>query len=443
MEPIQQPEHQVTQPIIQPLVARRPSLPSNPLVRIAGKATPANLVWQQVVQQATLPIQARPPLSAEAADESLIDPTLAVEMAQDIAVEEQRVPPGTGYAAFTPRQRAALLSWLDQPTAAAPAAFQQLYLAHLEVDLFVAFTASSSQVPPITSPQILAELTQLQSAPAWQQQLALPRLRLLAYWLMQDGPGLANWQSEGLVPASLLGIALGMQALLQCALQSEQLPLLFHQWSLAQRSVTQGPEGSTAPALFALRLSSLNSTLGEDVLAYALAQLGEAAHQVQPWRASHRALRFALPQPNLRPVLEPLLRELVVPEDPGHKSTTHDDSGAANNGGVPASRAAAGPVIDEPDEPAAKESWRLILEFGESRAYSFEQVLRLARRQKGYVALMDEDRKLIHRVYFRRGELPRFWRLWDYVQSWSNTRVYLDGEEINKWDLYTRLSQAR
>ena len=55
--------------------------------------------------------------------------------------------------------------------------------------------------------------------------------------------------------------------------------------------------------------------LKTEPLAYALTQLGEAAVQPQAWRCVHRGVRIALPQPDLRPLLEPLLAEMLVAAD--------------------------------------------------------------------------------------------------------------------------------
>jgi hypothetical protein len=49
---------------------------------------------------------------------------------------------------------------------------------------------------------------------------------------------------------------------------------------------------------------------------------------------------------------------------------------------------------------------------------------------------MDEKRNLIYRIKFKKNEMRQFWRLWDYVQSWSTTQVYLNGVEIEKWKVY-------
>ena len=50
--------------------------------------------------------------------------------------------------------------------------------------------------------------------------------------------------------------------------------------------------------------------------------------------------------------------------------------------------------------------------------------------------MLDEDRHLVYRVPFRKNEMRRFWQLWNYVQSWSTTRVYHDGSELQKGQVY-------
>ncbi len=390
---------------------------NNPLVRILGQHRPAQQVLQQAAQNSALPIQVRattlsPATSATSAttDYILVDPALTLE----VVTAEQSAQPmptsGVGYAAFTPSQRYALCQWLDQPTEPAPPAFQQFYLAHLEVSLLEQKSNVSIDAPPVT-----AEIEQLQQSAAWQQHLGLARLRLLATWLAQDGRELARWRQEA-VPGGVLGVALGMQALLRQPLQPEQLPMLLHHWA---RELS-APSG----ALLALRFSSLVTTLGMDPLAYALGQVAEEVHQPQPWRSQHRDLRIALPQPDLRPILEPLLRDLVVMQDEG-----------MNNQRVPVMEAA----VEKTFTTKSAAQWQLVLEFGESRSDFFTFALTVAQQQPGYVALLDEDRRMVHRVHFQRNEMRRFWRLWEYVQSWSTTKVYLNGNEVNKWELYARL----
>lgn len=382
----------------------------NPLVRILGQHAPAHAVLQAAAQSHAFPLSFRPATTAPMSDYILVDPALTVMPPLTGATAIDVMPPtNVGYAAFTPKQRAALLYWLNQPTEPAPIAFQQFYLAHLEVGLLEA-----KQVP-----RIIGEVERLQGAVAWQQQIGLGRLQLLAHWLTQDGIALSAWlasEQAGALSGSLMGVALGLQALLNQPLQPQQLPALLQQWPLTTTLPSQ--------ALLTLRLSSLAATLGQEPLTYALAQLGEAAQQPQPWRAQHRDLRFALPQPNVRPVLEPLLRELTaIAEEAG----TAGEVGDGESG-----------EVDTSDT-----GWQLVLEFGESRSDFFTFALELGQRLPGYVALMDEDRHLIHRIHFRKGEVRHFWRIWEYVQSWSSVKVYLNGDEISKHELYGRLWQVR
>lgn len=375
----------------------------NPLVRYVGQHAPAHQVLHEAMRHENLPITVRASAVAPSSDYALIDPTLTVQpRTLPVQGEETMPPSGAGYAAFTPSQRYALLQWLNSPADPAPAAFQQLYLAQLEVTLLEREQKN----------RVRHEVQRLQEAPAWRHHLGLARLRLLVYWLARDSSGLADWLSSDGAPGPLLGMALGLQALLAHPLQAAQLPPLFHHWSLEA--------AFSNPALLTLRLSSLAATLGREPLSYALAQLPASAQQPQPWRSQHRDLRFALPQPDLRLIVEPLLRDLTT------ESADHRDR------------------PDEEDEKSPTGAgWQLVLEFGESRSDFFALALMAAQKQPGYVALMDEDRHMIHRVHFQKGEVRRFWRLWDYVQSWSSAKVYINGDEISKWELYGRLWQVR
>lgn len=391
--------------------AQKVELVENPLVRILGQHAPAQEVLQQAAQNNTLPLVFRPGPTPPAADYTLVDPALTVMPPITAATALDTMPPtNVGYAAFTPKQRYALLQWLNYPVEPAPVAFQQFYLAHLEVGL----------LEPRYRPVVITEVQRLQEAAAWQQQSGLARLLLLTYWLTQDGVALSAWlgseRAAGARLGSLTGVALGLQVLLGQALQPQQLPALLQQWSLAAALPSQ--------ALLTLRLSSLAATLGQEPLSYALAELGETARQPQPWRTQHRDLRFALPQPDVRPLLEPLLRDLTAMSE--EAVTRNDDD------------------QDESDDANVTNSgWQLVLEFGESRSDFFTFALELAQRLPGYLALMDEDRHLIHRIHFRKGEVKHFWRLWEYVQSWSSVKVYLNGDEVSKAEIYGRLWQVR
>lgn len=391
--------------------ARTSHLIDNPLVRILGQHAPAQQVLQQAMQSNAFPLVIHPTAAVPIADYTLIDPALTAIPSMTPSVALADLPrTSVGYAAFTPAQRFALLQWLNEPEETAPSVFQQFYLAHLEVGL----------LEPDRHALVTAQVRRLQQAPAWQQQPGLARLSLLTHWLAQDGVALAAWlggeQAVGMGAGPWLGVGLGLQALLQQALQPQQLPTLLQQWSLAAALPSQ--------ALLTLRLSSLTATLGREPLAYALDQLGEPGRLPQPWRTQHRDLRFALPQPDLRPVLAPFLRDLTLMQEENNGLL---DLGAAEDG----------------DDLPGTAGWQLVLEFGESRSDFFTFALAVAQKLPGYLALMDEDRHLIHRVHFRKGEVRHFWRLWEYVQSWSSAKVYLNGDEVSKTELYGRLWQAR
>lgn len=52
-----------------------------------------------------------------------------------------------------------------------------------------------------------------------------------------------------------------------------------------------------------------------------------------------------------------------------------------------------------------------VLEFEHSRSAYFDFALALAQRQEGYTMLLDENRRIIYRVVFRKNKLSSFWRL--------------------------------
>ncbi|MCX6044297.1 MAG: hypothetical protein NT075_04240 [Chloroflexi bacterium] len=378
------------------------SITHNQLIRIVAQDPPAAQVLAQARAQQIYPVQIRNLPEAPLDDYAQIDPTLQVEAPAPTApVEAPRL--SLGYAGLTPQQRYQFLAWLEDPLATAPLAFQQLYLAHLEVRLFEG---------PHQAQAAQKELQRLQYAPAWRHHELLARTLLLSYWLTQDGSGLASWLAEGLLPPSVLESAIGCQSLLHEELHAEQIVPLAEQWQLATNDAK--------PAVLALRLNSLTANLGAAPLAYALAQAGEDAQQPRPWRAVHRDLRIALPQPQLRVFLAPLLSEMLATAEQEPEE----------------------PIVVEPQEPDDQKpgmddlGWHLILEFGHSRSDFFEFAVDLAQRMESYTQITDENRRLVHRVFFKKRELRQFWRLWDYVQSWSSTQIYLNGEDLPKWKIY-------
>jgi hypothetical protein len=385
------------------------------MLRVAGVSTPlAELVTHARTHARTAavcPAGAAGGLAgdqAEAAaipnhDYAQIDPALACAPVEDTPPAPQA---GLSYAGFTPAQRRAFLTWSLQPTTPAPPAFQQLLLATLELRLLESDDWAH---------KARRELLALAAAPTWQRHPGLARTLLLAFWLAQDGPALAAWGvTYPLTPAELT-VALGLQALLGTPLRSDQLPHLLSTWLGATRSL--------APSFLALRLDSLTAALGAEPLAHALHALGPSASQPRAWRCQHRDLRLLLPQPDLRPTLEPLLTDLLSVTEFTHEPAAAD--AAASESGVHGA-----------DAPAALAAAHIIVEFGHSRSEFFDYALRQARKQEGFAQLMDENRQIIYRVPFRRNEMRRFWQLWDSVQGWNTTRIFCAGHELEKWQVY-------
>ena len=210
------------------------------------------------------------------------------------------------------------------------------------------------------------------------------------------------------------------------------------------------PVPTVATAVLRLRLDSLQTVLGAEPLAHALAALGDAAKTPMPWRCQHRDLRLAFPQPDVRPALQPLLDDMltlgdVATDDPGAGPQLQSADAEAITDEIPA--AVAPPAKHaakscarskkEPAPPATElEKAHIIVEFGASRSDVFDYVLRQAQKQPASSRLMDENRHIVYRVPFRRSEMRRFWQLWEYVQGWATTRVYCDGRQLDKWQIY-------
>lgn len=379
-------------------------------LRLAGVDQTAAAALQQALDAGSLPVVITPVQIDARPDYTQIDPSLTLTAAGDEhsvgTMDDSAIPLGIGYAGLTAVQRARFLVWAQTPHAPAPPAVQQLYLANLEVRLFEANHSGA----------VRELLLQLQATPAWRAQSALARTLLLGFWLAGDGPGLANWIAADAVPAPLLELALGLQALLHTALTVPELPVIARAWQLSDALLQE--------SVLALRLDSLRQALDGDPLALALAQLGAEARTVRPWRCAHRDLRIAFPQPALRATLTPLLKEIFSVTD----SQAPDDSQ---------------PMPDLAESDGKTPNWHLILEFGHSRSEFFDTALRQAQRMPGYSVLMDEHRRLVYRIVFTKGDMNKFWRLWDYVQSWGETRVYANGKEVPKWGVWPHSPQMR
>lgn len=391
----------------------------NRFVRVAGKHEPAARLFDRMMAQHDLPVVHRANDALPAEDYLLIDPLLAV-IAPEPGEKVDAPDPRLGYAGYTAQQRFELLEWLGNPTLPASPAFQQFYLAHLEVRLFESAYIND----------VLLALRHLQTADPWADNEGLQRAILLGCWLKQDGGGLLKWLMQGHVHRRILGVALGMAALLEQPLSPE---LLMPVWTCWRDSEAAPP----APIL-AQRLLSLTTTLGADPLAHALAQLPETERHPKPWRGLHRDLRIALPQPDLHPVLDPLLTEMAVGVHDIQLEA--DATGAlddiAEESGDDAQAVPAKPRKRKKDDDPNDDQWLLMLEFGHSRSEYFDYVLHRARQLPSFTQIMDEDRQIVYRLRFRKRDLRPFWRLWDYVQNWSNTHVYLHGKELEKWKIW-------
>jgi hypothetical protein len=404
---------------------------SNRFVRLLGRDCPATQVLNRAVTDGTIPVSLRlsgaksdaeADSTLDAEDYTLLDPALTVwpevnapeayapeiDVPEIDIIEQEDVRSGTGYAGMTPQQRSAFLAWLVEPSLPALPAYQELYLANLEVRLFEG---------GILGDDAHLTLRSLQLEPAWRASRALERSIALSFWLRQDGSGLASWLTAAPIATDLLTVGLGMQALLSTALTVGELAKIGALWDQPALDV---PE-----AVLNMRLASLTTNLGADPLAYALNSLDETDRRPQPWRCAHRDLRISLPQLPIRSALEPVLIEMASIRAP--------DTTVASQSSADLDRLVA-PIADANTGLAGEDF--IILEFGQSRSEYFDYVLQLAQRQSEFTQLMDEDRRLVYRTRFRKDKLRSFWRIWEYVQNWSAAKVYVNGEEIEHWKIW-------
>lgn len=370
------------------------------LTRIRHRDSPLAELLAAAKEADQFPITFVEDLSTPVDDYAQVDSALTI--APELDQPPADPPTGLSYSGFSPEQRRFFIDWLAQPTQPAAQAYQQLHLAHIETCLF-------EQTSLATDAQTI--LRYLHETDAWSKSGVLSRLMLLSFWLRQDGDELMAWLENGRAHASVIGIALGQAALLGQILTPRLLAVVMQCWQITKRRL----DNEMAHA----QLASLSDTLGAEPLAFALAELGDEAQQPKPWRAAHRDLRIALPQPNLRPLLEPLLNEA--------KNISEQTS---------AQPAATEAAPDSQNDGKKDGKWSLVLEFQQSRSEYFDFALHRARQHSGFVQIMDENRKIVYRISYQKNEMRHFWLLWEYVQNWSGTEVYMHGEALEKWKIW-------
>lgn len=394
-------------------VSTRPQLSAvaqaNPLARMVGRDAPVWAVVSDAARRSRQDVVCFENLSEiqqrAGYDYAQIDAALAIigppPAAAGQAADEP--PAGVGYSGLSPAQRWAFLQWLKTPVEPAPRAFQWLYLASLEVRLLE---------PEPMATLARNELLRLAAAPAWETSLLMRRL-LLAFWLAQDGTGLALWLAQApRLDADSAEAALSMAARLGQPLTAAMLPSVLTAWQL--------PAPDVAGNVLDLRLNSLAATLGAELLQYAVGP-ALTTPPFAPWRCLHRDLRIAIPQDRLRGAVTPLLTDMLA--QPALPSTAVDGAELS--------------PTPTPNGAHALEKAHWIVEFRESRSSYFDWALRQAKRQPGFQQLMDEDRHIIYRAPFRRNESIKFWDLWTCVEGWSNSRVFCQGRELEKSQIYS------
>ncbi len=400
----------------------------NPHLRLMDRDAPASAVLSAAVERGTTlfrsdssRLASRPVETDADGDYTQIDPTLPLD--RDSAAADDPLP-NTSYAGMTPVQRRRFANWLTTPEVFAPLAFRQNYLAWLETALFEEAGRAAAT----------AELFSLLAAGAWQGDSALAQTALLAGWLAQEKELIAQAISQGSASTSSLAAAAGWLAQMGGKLDAACGLALAQGWQLHAPVLTDFHLENDGP-LLELRITSLANTLGADPLAWALAQSspnGDSAQAWRPWRTVHRDIRLLLPQIDIRSALEPRLADLFASLPVAATHPTEPDQPADDS-----SETAESPAAE------ARSEWQLILEFGNNRSQHYDYVLHLARKQAGYQVLMDETRQLVHRIHFRKRHIRQFWRLWAYVEKWPTVRVYVNGKEIEKWNVYPYSAEMR
>lgn len=425
----------------------------NPFIRIAGTHPPASAVLADFFRQADAPpvhvrsaLPAAGPGAADADDfdYTQIDPALRLERFSG------RLPhpaANVGYAGLSPAQRRAFAIWLSTPERKGTPAFQRLYLAYLECHLLSGPDARRAAIP---------ELQKLLAAPTWRSSTDLRQVALLAAWLDQNGPLIGQILAHWWGTPELAGTALGWQAFLGSGLTPELASVLIAAHIRTdgglESSQKNGPKPTSeaAETHLTLSLTSLVESLQAEPLAYALGQalgrlcpMSEKSNEPQTgrvtllacesawkiWRCVHRDLRLRLPQVDLLPDLSPILQELAELMAQERDASDGPDTARERAGAY----GAAEPPSDGTQSASARQKeWTLVLEFRESRAALYDFMLEQARKMRSYQMLMDENRQILHRVTFTRQDMRRFWRIWEGVQGWTSTRVYINGEEVDK-----------
>jgi len=402
----------------------------NPYVRLLGRDASAS----RALAQAALESDGRFRLTTPADGFRDDDDYAQIDSSLPLAWDDGSVVdplPHTSYAGMNPVQRRRFANWLNAPEVAAPVAFRRIYLAWLEIALFEKERQAGAT----------AELFSLLTAGGWREENALAQTALLAGWLAQDGGLVAQAITQGRLSPGALSVGAGWMAHLGEPLDAGCALALAQGWHL-QMPASHSFDLKNDGGLLQLRISSLTSNLGADPLAWALTQTGRPHNSTLeekagqngvitgewlPWHAVHRSVRLLLPQFSLRETIEPRLVDLFAGL-PVVSPSPHPEEG-----GLASAPAAIPPTTE----------WHLILEFGNSRSQHYDYVVHLARKQTGYQLLMDETRQLIHRVHFRKRHIRQFWRLWAYVESWSSARVYVNGKEIQKWNVFPYSAEIR
>lgn len=111
-------------------------------------------------------------------------------------------------------------------------------------------------------------------------------------------------------------------------------------------------------------------------------------------------------------------------------STTRSRSGAATSTlpQAPASREA----TTKEAAHWADRGFYAVIEFEQSISKKFQEVVEVARRCPGYVELLLDGGRIVHRNLFRKPDLGSFPELFEMVAGWRSARFFINGDAVSQ-----------
>ncbi|MBN1887795.1 MAG: TerB N-terminal domain-containing protein [Thermoflexales bacterium] len=371
-------------------------------VRLAGRDLP---IGQLVAAWGNTPAgREGPPVQLTAPD--VDDPGLILprlRLSQPKWPEDVPQPPRrVSFAQLDEGQRWVYLDWLTRREGLPGLGYAYLYLYGLEAGLF-------GRQPAAACTEIQRVFDECQDT-VFQAQAAFDVA--LGGWLMSNADFFAWTVSRMAWDGPYAGFLLWLQARLGLGLTPHQILSL----SPACGCTPPTRPGERLGECVQIGLSAFEENAGVPLLQHFVQAL---AGQEQPLeiRLANPAARFSLPAVDLlaHEPFQQAVRDLVA--------MAGREADASN---LPAPDLAEGQAA-----PASQQGreWYAVIEFDDPPSSYLDRIVTFAQKQPGYSKLLDEKRRLVHRVIFGRAQTRSFWQLLNMVRSWKSTRVYVNGEE--------------